>query len=46
MFLGLAWYWWLVVVIVFVVTLPFKLKLLKKATKKEERGEDEQGDRS
>lgn len=29
MFLGMEWYWWLVIVIVFVVMLPLKIKCMK-----------------
>ena len=29
MFLGLAWYWWLVIVAVLVISIPFKVKFMK-----------------
>lgn len=44
MFLGLAWYWWLVIMITFLVTLPFKLKLLKKMSTKNQSLKDDKND--
>lgn len=44
MFLGLAWYWWLVIMIAFLVTLPFKLKLLKKMSTKNQSLKDDKND--
>ena len=29
MFLGLAWYWWLVIVAVLIISIPFKVKFMK-----------------
>ena len=29
MFLGLEWYWWLVVVAVLIITIPLKIKFMK-----------------
>ena len=29
MFLGLAWYWWLVIVAVLIISIPFKVKFIK-----------------
>lgn len=29
MFLGLAWYWWLVIMAVLVISIPFKIKFVK-----------------
>ena len=29
MFLGLKWYWWLVIVAVLVISVPFKVKFMK-----------------
>ena len=29
MFLGLAWYWWLVIVAALIVSIPFKVKFMK-----------------
>lgn len=29
MFLGLAWYWWLVIAAVLVVSVPFKLRFMR-----------------
>lgn len=29
MFLGLSWYWWLVIVAALIVSLPFKLRFMK-----------------
>lgn len=44
MFLGLEWYWWLVIVIAFVVTLPLKMKLLKKMSCKDKSIRDDKHD--
>ncbi len=30
MFLGLAWYWWLILLVAFIVSLPLKIKLMKR----------------
>ena len=29
MFLGLEWYWWLVMVAILIISIPFKVKFLK-----------------
>lgn len=29
MFLGLAWYWWLVIVAALLVSIPFKVKFMR-----------------
>ncbi len=29
MFLGLAWYWWLVIMAVLIISIPFKVKFMK-----------------
>ena len=29
MFLGLAWYWWLVIVAALIISIPFKVKFMK-----------------
>lgn len=29
MFLGLEWYWWLVILAVLVISIPFKVKFMK-----------------
>ena len=29
MFLGLQWYWWLVIVAVLIISIPFKVKFMK-----------------
>ena len=42
MFLGLAWYWWLVIVAVLVVSIPFKIKFMKWWTKRQQ-GKDQRG---
>lgn len=34
MFLGLQWYWWLVLIVLFVVALPLKIKLTKRLLNK------------
>ena len=35
MFLGIEWYWWLVIVLVLAVSVPFKLKFLKHMGKRQ-----------
>jgi hypothetical protein len=42
MFLGLAWYWWLVIGLVVVVSIPFKIKFMKWWTKRQQ-GKDQHG---
>ncbi len=29
MFLGFAWYWWLVIVAVMILSIPFKIRFMK-----------------
>lgn len=29
MFLGLQWYWWLVIMVVLIIAVPFKIKFIK-----------------
>lgn len=29
MILGLEWYWWLVIIVVFALSIPFKIKFMK-----------------
>ena len=44
MFLGLEWYWWLLIVAVLILSIPFKVKFMKwwsrreQGRKKEQRG--------
>lgn len=44
MFLGLAWYWWIVILAVFIISVPFKVKVMRwwgrreQVKKKEQRG--------
>ncbi len=33
MFLGLQWYWWLVIAAVIIIAVPFKIKFLQKWSK-------------
>ena len=42
MFLGLAWYWWLVIAAALIISLPFKLKFMKWWTKRQQ-GKDQRG---
>ena len=44
MLLGLAWYWWLVILVAFIVTLPLKMKLLKKMSSNQKSIKDDQND--
>lgn len=44
MFLGLEWYWWLVILVVLAISVPFKVKFMRRQNgrrqeqKKEQRG--------
>lgn len=41
MFLGLEWYWWLAIILV-IVSIPFKLKFMKRwNTRKDKWGDEE-----
>lgn len=42
MFLGLQWYWWLVIGAVLVISIPFKIKFMKWWTKRQQ-GKDQHG---
>ncbi len=42
MFLGLQWYWWLVIGAVLVISIPFKIKFMKGWTKRQQ-GKDQRG---
>lgn len=47
MFLGLQWYWWLTFIIIFAISIPFKVKFLKwweKRNKNQKRDEDNEED--
>ena len=36
MFLGLAWYWWLVIVAVLIISIPFKVRFIKWRSKRQQ----------
>ncbi len=41
MFLGMPWYWWLVIVAVLIISIPFKIKFMRwwnKRHQKKKRG--------
>ena len=43
-FLGLAWYWWLVIAVVLAVSIPFKVKFMRWWNKRrQERKEQQHG---
>ena len=42
MFLGLQWYWWLVIVAVIVFSIPFKVKFMKWWSKRQQ-GKNQRG---
>lgn len=42
MFLGLAWYWWVVTVVLLVVSIPFKIKFTKWWSKRQQEKKKEQ----
>lgn len=35
MFLGIEWYWWLVIVLIVAVSIPFKVKFMKRIGKRQ-----------
>ena len=43
MFLGLAWYWWLVIVVVLIVSIPFKVKFMKWWSKRQREQKNQHG---
>ena len=43
MFLGLAWYWWLVIVVVLIVSIPFKVKFMKWWSKRKQEKKGQRG---
>lgn len=44
MFLGLEWYWWLVVVAALIITIPLKIKFMKRwATRQSEKKKNQRG---
>lgn len=42
MFLGLEWYWWLVILVALAVCIPFKVKFMKWWSKREQEKKKEQ----
>ncbi len=42
MFLGLEWYWWLVILAALAVCIPFKVKFMKWWSKREQEKKKEQ----
>ena len=42
MFLGLQWYWWLVIAAVLVISIPFKVRFMKWWSKRQ-RGKNQRG---
>ena len=42
MFLGLQWYWWLVIAVVLVIVLPLKVKFMKWWSKRQQ-GKNQRG---
>ncbi|GAA0791096.1 hypothetical protein GCM10008910_01760 [Faecalicatena orotica] len=41
-FLGLAWYWWLVIAVVLAVSIPFKVKFMRWWNKRRQERKEEQ----
>ncbi len=35
MFLGIEWYWWLLIVLIVAVSIPFKVKFMKRIGKRQ-----------
>lgn len=44
MFLGLSWYWWVILVIL-IVSLPFKVKFMKWWSQRQKEKQSTQGDK-
>lgn len=42
MFLGLEWYWWLVLLAALAISIPFKVRFLKKRNKRQQAEKREQ----
>ena len=42
MFLGLAWYWWIVIWAVFIISIPFKVKFMRWRGRREQEKKKEQ----
>ena len=43
MFFGLAWYWWLVIAAVLVISIPFKVKFMKWWSKRQQEKNGQRG---
>ena len=43
MFLGLAWYWWLVIVAALIVSIPFKVMFMKWWSKRQQEKNGQRG---
>ena len=43
MFLGLAWYWWLVIAAVLIISIPFKIRFMKWWSRHRQEQKEEQG---
>ena len=48
MFLGLAWYWWVVIAVILLISIPFKVKFMnwwnQRQKEKKENRRDKWGD--
>ena len=42
MFLGVEWYWWLIIVAVLVISIPFKIKFMKWWNRRQHEKKDSQ----
>lgn len=42
MFLGLTWYWWLVIVAVLIISIPFKIRFMKWWSRRRQEQKDDQ----
>lgn len=42
MFLGLAWYWWVLIVVILFISIPFKIKFTKWWSKRQKEKENSQ----
>ena len=45
MFLGLEWYWWLIIVAVVVISIPFKVKFMKWWSKRQKEQNENRKDK-
>ncbi|WMJ77062.1 MULTISPECIES: hypothetical protein [unclassified Sedimentibacter] len=45
MFLGMEWYWWLIIVVVIALSIPFKIKFMKWWSKRQQEQKENRKDK-